>query len=38
MVKSKFKGISFLAAEMGDRGLTSDLGSILAYLSTKHKF
>lgn len=38
IVKSKFKDVTLFAAEMGDKGLTSDLGSILAYLSAKNKF
>lgn len=30
--------MTFLACENRDKGLISDLGSLLAYLSAKHKF
>lgn len=36
--KGKYKGTQFLAFPLTDRGITSDLGSVLSFISTKLGF
>lgn len=38
MIPQRFKKMNFLASDNRDRSLSSDLGSILSFLSAKNKY